>query len=330
MSTIQDVAKLANVSAATVSRVINKSSSVTEETRKIVQKAIDEMNYQPNLLGRNLRRTETSMVLVLVPNIANPFYSRIVKGIEDVSHSNGYNIMLCNTNSDSGREKVYLELLKNKLSDGIIFMATELNNDELSDIGAKFPVVQCCEYKEGVGVSLVSIDNYSASCKAVKHLLSLGHRKIGMISAQNRFLSTIQREAGYKSTLQNAGIAYRKDFLKYGDYSFKSGLRLANQLISMEDRPTAIFAISDIMAIGAMRAVKEKGLRVPEDVAVSGFDNISFAAMCDPPLTTISQPKYDIGRAAMELLLKQIRHEIKDVQNILLEYELVIRESTVK
>jgi LacI family transcriptional regulator, repressor for deo operon, udp, cdd, tsx, nupC, and nupG len=330
MATIQDVAKMAGVSVATVSRVINNSTSVVEETRENVLQAIKKLNYEPNLLGRNLRRSQTKMILVLLPNIANPFYSKIVKGIEDVGHKNGYNVMLCNTNSNRDREKVYLEMLKNKLYDGVIFMAPELTKEELSLIGMSYPVVQCCEYKEGTAVSHVSIDNFQASYKAVSHLISLGHKKIGIISCKSKFVSTKQREEGYKKALEDSGLKFGTEFIEYGDYSFKSGLRAAKQMLNRIDKPTAIFSISDMMAIGALRAVKEEGLKVPYDVAVVGFDNISFSAMCDPRLTTIAQPKYDLGCAAMELLIKQIKGELKEPKDISMEYELLIRESSIK
>lgn len=329
-SNIQDVAKAAGVSVATVSRVLNKSSSVSAETRERVLDAIRRLDYRPNLLGRNLRRTETRLVLVLLPNIANPFYSKIVKGIEDVGHKNGYNIMLCNTDSDPGREKLYLDLLENRLADGVIFMAPCLSREELTGIGQSFPVVQCCEYKEGARVSHVSIDNSAASQKAVKHLITLGHRRIGLISCANDFLSTLHREAGYRKALQDADIEPDDSLVVYGHYSFNSGLRAMNGLLDLKDRPTAVFCISDSMAVGAIRAARERGLRVPQDLAVEGFDNITFATMCDPMLTTISQPKYDLGSTAMELLLKQIRGEMKEPVDLVLNYELIIRESTME
>ncbi len=329
-STIQDVAKAAGVSVATVSRVINNSQAVTENTREAVMSAIKMLNYQPNLLGRNLRRAETQRLLVLLPNIGNPFYARIVKGIEDVAHKNGFNVMLCNTDSDAEREKVYLELLKSRLADGVIFMAPVLDKEGLTEIGKSFPVVQCCEYTEGAQVSHVSIDNHAAAYKVTRHLISAGHKRIGMISSRGSLVSISQRESGFKKALADSGIDFRQELVKYGDYSFNSGLRAANQFVSMSDRPTAIFAISDIMAIGALRAIRENNLKVPDDIAVVGFDNINFASMCNPTLTTISQPKYDMGCIAMELLLQQIRGELKEPRNILLEYEIIIRESTIK
>lgn len=329
-STIQDVAKAAGVSVATVSRVLNKSSSVAEKTREAVLDAIKQLNYRPNLLGRNLRRTETRLILALLPTIANPFYSRVVKGIEDVAHKNGYNVMLCNTDSNADRERVYLELLKNRLADGVIFMAPEIESTELTLIGETYPVVQCCEYKEDAKVPHVSIDNHLAAKKAVRHLISLGHKRIGMISCNNNFVSTKRREQGYRSSIEEAGLTPDGRLVVYGDYSFKSGYRMALNLFSLSERPTAIFAISDIMAIGVLRAARERGFKVPEELAVAGFDNINFSSMCEPMLTTISQPKYDLGCTAMELLLRKIRGKLTEAANIMLENELIIRESTVK
>ena len=329
-STIQDVARAAGVSVATVSRVINKSEAVAENTRKTVIAAIKKLNYQPNLLGRNLRRTETRRVLVLLPNIGNPFYARIVKGIEDIAHKNGYNVMLCNTDSNAERENVYLELLRSRLADGVIFMAPELGREGLADIGRSYPVVQCCEYTEGAGISHVSIDNYAAVYKMTRHLISAGHTRIGLISSRSTVVSINRRESGFKKALSDSGIEFNEEYVKYGDYSFTSGFRAGNQLIVMKNRPTAIFAISDIMAIGVLRAVRENSLKVPEDVAVAGFDDINFSAMCNPTLTTISQPKYDMGCISMELLLQHIHGQLKEPREVLLEYEMVIRESTIK
>lgn len=329
-STIQDVAKAAGVSVATVSRVLNDSPSVSGKTRDTVLEVIRKLGYQPNLLGRNLRRTQTKLVLVLLPSIANQFYSKVVKGIEDVAHKNGYNIMLCNTDSDRNREKVYIALLKNRLADGVILMASELGDEELSQLGRSFPVVQCSEYKGHLGVSYAAIDNKSAACREVGHLIGLGHKRIGMISCRNKLLSTIKREEGYQKALQEAGIAFDDALVAYGDYGFTSGMRASRTLLKLPDRPTAIFAISDNMAIGAMKAARESGLEIPSDLAVAGFDNISFAVMCEPMLTTISQPKYELGCTAMEVLLRQMRGERSEPEEVLLEYELVIRGSTVR
>ena len=328
MSTIKDVAKMANVSVATVSRVLNNSDSVTDKTREKVLHAIQELNYQPNLLGRNLRRSETRMILILLPTISNTFYSKVVKGMEDTGHRNGYNVMICTTNSEKQREEIYLNILKNKLADGVIFLAPEIDAQELSKIGKSFPVVQCCEYKENADVPSVSIDNEAAAYHAVQYLISSGHRRIGMISSNSTFISTVHRENGYKKAIQEAGIEWNPNLIVYGNYGFRSGLNKTRQLLDMEDRPTAIFAISDMMAIGAIRAAQEKGLRVPDDVAVIGFDNVSFLSMIVPKLTTIAQPQYEMGAAAMDILLQRIKNETVQVQHIRMGYELIVRDST--
>ncbi|MHB1394480.1 MAG: LacI family DNA-binding transcriptional regulator [Clostridia bacterium] len=331
MFTIRDVAKLSGVSVATVSRVMNDSSAVAPKTRAKVLDAIKELNYQPNLLGRDLRRSETKRILVLLPTISNSFYSNIVKGIEDVAHRNDYTTMLCNTDSDSNRENVYLEMLRNRLSDGLILMGPEISRKELEILGKDFPVVQCCEYIEGANVSHISIDNFKASVKAVNHLINAGHKRIGLICCKNRFISTSQRIEGYRNALESAGLEYDPGLVQYvNDYEFKSGLRAMEQLLKMPNQPTAIFALSDTVAIGAIRRIMENELRVPEDIAVVGFDDISFASMFNPALTTIAQPKYDLGCAAMELLLKQMNGEVIEPQSLYLEHELIIRESTIK
>lgn len=329
MATIQDVAKEAGVSVATISRVLNESSAVASETRELVMEAIKKLNYKPNLIARNLRRTETKMILVLLPNISNTFYSRIVKGIEDVANKNGFNVMLCNTDSDVNRERIYLELLKNRLADGVIFMAPELNNIELSEIGKIFPVVQCCEYLEGSSVSTICIDNKAAAKKATNHLVSLGHKRIGFLTGNSNFLSAKHREEGYKEALKEAGIEFNEKLLVTGDYTYKSGMRAANYFLSMNEKPSAVFAVSDTMALGIMKACLQEGLSIPKNIAVVGFDNISIAGMYNPGLTTISQPKYDMGCYAMEMLLKQLKEKNKEAAKITLEYELIIRESTV-
>ena len=204
MINIKDVAMLANVSVATVSRVINNNSSVTEETKKKVKKAIKSLNYQPNMLGINLRMARTHIVLVLIPNISNVLYAKIVKGIEDVAHKNGYNVMLCNTDSNVVRERIYINILKNRLADGIIFMASQLSAKEMNLLSTNYPLVQCCEYREDVNIAHVSVDDFSAAYKATTHLCSLGRKRIGLISSKNKFNSTLKREEGYKKALEDA------------------------------------------------------------------------------------------------------------------------------
>lgn len=330
MKTIREVAAMANVSVATVSRVLNDSGIVSYKARAAVLRAIRETDYSPNLLGRSLRRTETRIVLVLLPTIANPFYSGVVKGMEEIASEYGYNVMMCDTASDPEKEKLYTDLLRNRLADGIIFLSPEMKSNELSELAGQLPVVQCSEYKEEAGISTVAIDNSKAAYTAICHLINMGHKRISMISVKNDLISARKREEGYRAALMDHGIRYDAGLIEYGDYSFKSGIRAGNTIIYMKERPTAVFAISDIMAIGAIKAVREAGLQVPNDIAVMGFDNISFSSMCSPTLSTISQPRYDIGSIAMKLLVKQLENGLAARETIFLEHELIIRESTMR
>jgi DNA-binding LacI/PurR family transcriptional regulator len=330
MPTIEEVAKAAGVSVATVSRVLNKSGSVSTKTRILVENAIKELNYEPNMLGRNLRRSESRMILTMIPSVSNPFYSKIVQGIEDTARKEGYNILLCNTESDVKREKIYLDLLKHRLADGIITMEPVIDLEILNEVGKRYPMVQCCEYSEEIDIPYVAIDNTVAAYKATKHLLTIGHRKIALINSDEKFLYARLRKKGYIKALEEFDIPINEDWIVSGGLSFESGQRIMKHLLSLEDKPTAVFAVSDILAIGALKTIRLEGLKVPQDMAVVGFDNIQFANMMNPTLTTIEQPMYKIGVEAAEMLIKRIKHKDEKIKNLILDHQLIIRESTME
>lgn len=331
MATIQDVALRAGVSVATVSRVINNSDSVAMKSVKKVENAISELNYQPNFLARDLRKAQTNRILVMLQTISNPFYATIVKGIEDVAQRHNYSIMLCNTDSDLAREKNYIEMLGKKVVQGAIMLDTEMSQSELNTVVRENNIVLCCEYRKGAKVSHIIIDNYTAAKTAVRHLLSLGHKKIALIAGDKHLYSTDLRYGGYIDALEEAGINPDKRLVfQCENSSFKMGMRAAENLLYSKQQATAIFAMSDVLAIGAIKSIKNKGLSVPEDIAVVGFDGIEYAAVTSPGLTTIVQPNYDMGCTAMEVLIKEMSADKKNIQEIILEHELMIRESTVK
>ena len=330
MTPIQEVAKKAKVSVATVSRVLNNNPYVKEETRERVIDAIKELNYSPNLSGRILRRNETKIILILLPTISNSFYSKAVRGIRHVADKNGYLTMICNTESDIKKEIKYLDLLKHKQADGAIIMSQESGVDELERLAGEFPIVQCFEYRKSDSISYVSIDNEKAAYEAVSYLIGIGHKRIGLISSNTRYTSAEQREKGYINALSNANINIDEDLIIRGDYGFNSGFDCANKLISLNKSPTAIFAISDMQAIGVIKALKNRGIRIPEDISVVGFDNIAFSAIYDPAVTTVSQPIYRIGIKAMRILISRIKDETYPAQHIIMRHGLVIRESTAE
>ncbi|PWJ95993.1 LacI family transcriptional regulator [Oceanotoga teriensis] len=330
MSKIQDVANLAGVSVATVSRVLNNSPKVSAKTRLNVINAVKELNYEPNLLGRNLRRSETKMILVLLQNISNPFYSKVIKGMEDYGHKNNYNVMFCNTDSNIEREKKYLDLLKNKLVDGVIFMAPEIDIYTMNTIGKNYPLIQCCEYLENSQISRVSIDNEKAAFEAVEYLIKNGHKKIGLINSKKPHQSSKDREKGYRRALYENNIQIDESLIRYESYGFKGGINAIKSFVDEKKVPDALFTVSDIIAIGAIKALKSFNFNVPDDISIIGFDNLSISSMYDPILSTVSQPRYELGNKAMELIIEIIKNKKNIIKNVVLNHQLLIRESTKK
>ena len=328
LSTIADVARAAGVSVATVSRVINQNGPVAPETAQRVRAAIEEYDYQPNAWGRSLRRQESRMLLIFVPNISNPYYSRIVSGIEETARGNGYNTMLCITDMKRKRTDDFVNLLRSGQADGAIMLDVTRDNKALAQIAARYPVVQCCEFVEHGQMSHVSIDNFAAARQMVEYLISIGHRRIAFLGADNRFISSEKRRQGYEMALQEAGIPCRSDYIASADanYNFQSGVRAAGRLLSLQDRPTAIFCVADILAIGAIHAAQEKGIAVPEQLTVTGFDDVEYATMFTPKLTTLAQPGRLLGRTACEMLLRRINGA--RVEHIYLEHQIILRDSS--
>jgi LacI family transcriptional regulator, repressor for deo operon, udp, cdd, tsx, nupC, and nupG len=327
MANMTDVAKLANVSTATVSRVIQNPSAVKEKTRIKVLQAIEELNYQPNILARYFRRTETKTILVMVPSIMNNVFPQMIAGIDLIANQYGYKVLLGNTYQDPEKAYSYIEELKQKQVDGMILLTTKLDNDVIKDIADCYPVVLTSDFIEGLNVPTVAIDNISSSREAVEHLLQLGHRRVGMITGPLNSLLSRDRLKGYRQALLANEIAIESVLIQEGDHSYDSGYNQMNKFLALDEQPTAIFAANDSMAMGAVKAVKAQGLRVPEDVAVVGFDNIQFSEIFEPALTTIAQPLIEMGKRSMELLLKQIKGEPLTKKQHVLDTKLIIRDS---
>ncbi|GAB6107882.1 LacI family DNA-binding transcriptional regulator [Fusibacter bizertensis] len=329
MSKISDIAKEAGISVATVSRVINGTANVSPETKARVQAAIAKFNYQPNVWGRRLRRQESRMILVFVPNIRNPYYASIVSGIEETARRYKYGTTLCITNNDKARESEFTELLHNGHADGAIFLYVDKQNNELPNLAKEFPLVQCCEYCQDESIAHVSIDNYGAAKQVVEYLISLGHSAIGFVGSKNHYISSEERLRGYESALEHSKISPDNRAIAYADddYNFKSGIRAAKELLSRAQRPTAIFCISDVLALGALRAAEELGLKVPQDVSIVGFDDVEYASMFKPMLTTVSQPGYSLGKTSADLLIKKINSKTEST-SVFLEHKLILRDST--
>jgi LacI family transcriptional regulator len=326
---LKDVAKLAGVGLGTASRVLNNHPSVTEETRKVVQEAMKELSYQPNAIARSLKMNSTMTVGILIPDISSAFFPEIVRGIEDIANQCQYNIILSNTDLDFDKEKDALNMFHEKKVDGVLFISNTVSSSAMEKFKEmNIPVVLVATRdKEGVLPS-VTIDNEKAAYEAVDYLCRLGHKKIAMIAGLfDDPNAGIPRLQGYIRALSENGLRFDKDLIQQGDYGYKSGYDSIRELLDKNIVPTAVFAASDLMAIGASRAMLERGLRIPEDISIIGFDGVEAAEFFYPAITTMSQPRYEMGAEGMRLLTKLMNKEEIEEKNVLLEFELIERES---
>lgn len=330
MATLKDVAKLAGVSVATASRVLNNNKNVSPENYEAIMSAMKTLNYTPNFLGRSLRMSSSKKILVLLPTLANQFYSHIVLGVEDIAGANSYSVMVASTHGDAQMEENYFKLLFTKLVDGIILFSTMLSEVRLNEIAASHPIVQCCEYKSGVNASRVIINNEQAAYEAVCHILDCGHTRVGLIASGTGHFTSIDRINGYRRALVEHNIPVNEDYIVHAYYNSHKAMECCEALMRLPAPPTAIFCISDNMAVGAMRKLYEMGLRVCEDVAVVGFDNTSVTELYSPSITTVAQPGYEMGTTAMEMMLRKLEDVNAPTEFVTLPHQLIIRQSTEK
>lgn len=329
MANIKDVASVAGVSVATVSRYFSSPDKLSKKSTVKVEQAIKQLNYTPNLLARNFAKSRSSSILVVAPLI-NTFFFEVIQGIQEIAKTQGYTVLLADaidTKADSGD---YYSMLETRLVDGIIDFNASAQNAKSNREGQN-NVVTLCDYVENNASPIISIDDIKSAEMVVDYLISLGHKQIGCLSGLSFVNSTRHRIQGYKNALNKADIEYLSKYIINGDYSLNCGLEAAKEFASMFPRPTAIFSMSDEMAIGLIQGLKAEGLRIPEDISVVGFDDISFARYCDPPLTTIRQPAKELGSRAMSLLCNMIEGDY-DEETLLtpnfLPTDLIVRAST--
>ena len=326
--TIKDIAKKAGVSTASVSRVINSAANVSEELHNKVMAIIEDLEYKPNSIGKQLRTSKSEKILVLLPTMSNPFYSKVIEGIESKCNSLNYGTLLACINANNNQEKKYIELLTTKQVDGIISFFSTLDVEHINKLAESFPLVHCCEYLEDTIAPYVCIDDEKAGYDAVSYLISIGHEKIGMISGCHSNGSAYRREYGYRRALEKAGIPFKESFLVKSSYDYKGGEESCKKLFSIQEPPTAIFAVSDPIAIGAIKYLNSQGIIVGKDVDVMGFDNSSISEVFTPTLSTVSQPRFELGEIAVELLMDKITNLNSVNKSVLLSHKLILREST--
>ncbi len=306
--TIKDVAQKANVSIATVSRVLNNLTGYSDITKQKVNQAIKELGYQPNAIARGLINKRTQTIGVMFPKVSSAFSSDLLHGIDEFAHHSNYSVVVCNTDNDGKRTMKYLQLLREKQVDGIIFSSEVLSKEYYEVLeNMKIPVVLVSSQTDFAKVPYVKVDDYQAVYDAIQFLFSKGHRKIAMISGtKGDPLAGTPRVQGYRKALEANGIAFDSSRLVYGDFSFESGSRAMEAILRKAGEATAVFAASDEMAIGALSAALKHGLNVPEDISIMGYDDLKPAQMVTPPLTTVRQPLYEMGKIASEKLIRMI------------------------
>ncbi len=329
--TINDVAEEAKVSVATVSRVINETGPVRLKTAKRVNEAIEKLGYVPNLSAQNLRKKESHVVLIMVPNITNPFYSNILSGICQAAKELGYSALIYS--DDTTVEKTLSTMIESKRADGAILLTCSVTDTWLEKYAEVFPMVQCAEAVDGLSVPYVSIDNYSAMCDLVKLVRSMGHKRIAYVNINNDFLSTRQRKHGYLASVkaEESGCVYEESYVIATDgYDYESGRGAGEYLLRLPTPPTAVICGSDMLALGVMAMAKEMGLQVPDELSVTGFDDVEYTRIFQPYLTTVAQPCFEMGVTSMYKLKDCIDRGANTADHNMLPYKMRIRESCTK
>lgn len=331
--TIYDVAKAAGVSITTVSRVINNTGRISVKTRQKVMRVMKEMDYLPNVHASALTGKRSNIIGLLTPDISNPFFGELAKSIEDRADELGFNIIICSTDHDSKKESKYFSILKQKSVDGIIFATGIENHDSMSAlediVNDEIPLAMISQDKPLVPMDIVIIDDFLGGYAATNHLLSLGHRKIACIMGDGSTTGEKDRMKGFRQAMQEADVPIDDSLFVPTVFSLKSGKEEAGKLFD-RSMPTAIFAFNDVLACAAIQVARERGIKVPEDLSIIGFDNTVLAEMVDPPLTTMSQPIPEMGRRVVELLVDEMKGKKTAKQKIMLPPELVIRHSTAR
>jgi LacI family transcriptional regulator len=327
MANIREVAEKAGVSVTTVSHVVNQTRFVAPDTEMRVRQAMQDLNYHPNTLARSLRRGETKTIGLILPDSANPFFAESARLLEEAAFNQSYSLILCNSNGDLVKELRYTDVLFNKQVDGIIFMAAGDDTQSLEElINRKFPVVIVDRILDHLEVDAVITDNYQSGFLATRYLIENGHRRIGIIRGPSNVTPSAQRVTGYRQALTEAGISVDPELEVTGDFHFGSGYKAAQQLLKTQPL-SAIFACNDLMAIGALSAIREAGLLVPEDISLIGHDDIEMASYTQPALTTVAQPIGELAGTAIQYLLERIKQPDIPPRRTILPNQLVVRQS---
>lgn len=330
MTTIRDVARRAGVAPITVSRVINDADYVSDSTRERVEQAITELGYVPNMLGPSLRFKQTRTVALILTDITNPFWTTVARGVEDAANERDYNVILCNSDESETKQANYLNLLLGKQIDGALLAPARSAAEPAEKIQQQgVPVVILDRQVPYDQVDVVRCDSEGGAYQLTRHLLALGHQRITMLTGPRHVSTACDRVDGYRRALAEAGLQPQAEHVTWGEFSQESGYRMAQKALITPVQPTAIFAANNFIAFGAMRALEEEKLRVPEDMALVAFDDLPPGLSLNPFLTAAVQPAYEMGRQAMQLLFSRLSGDkLGERRQIVLPVEIVIRQSS--
>ncbi|MHB1347551.1 MAG: LacI family DNA-binding transcriptional regulator [Candidatus Humimicrobiaceae bacterium] len=327
---ISDIAKRAQVSVATVSHVINKTRHVSDKLIKRVDKAMSELDYQPNLLAGSLRRKKSSTIGLIIPDSSNMLFSGVEKNIEDILFSQNYNVIVCNSAYDIGRELEHLNTLRSKMVDGIIIVPATMDRSHLERFkNTGVPLIILDRTIPDINVDTVLIDNYKGGYDAAKYLMSIGHTDIGYIDRISDHSHSLERKKGFLNAFAESGLFFDANNIVRGGFTFNAGVEAVKILLKENSKITAIFTFNDINAFGAIRGMADLGLKVPADISVIGFDDTPLSEIYIPRLTTVRYPIVEMANVVSKLLLKRIAEPIfKKATKKIIPPELIIREST--
>ncbi|HGS4478579.1 TPA: substrate-binding domain-containing protein [Vibrio cholerae] len=332
MATMKDIARLAGVSTSTVSHVINKSRFVSDEIAERVNNAAQQLNYAPSALARSLKMNRTKTIGMLVTTSTNPFFGEVVKGVERSCYHQGYNLILCNTEGDNQRMKASINTLLQKRVDGLLLMCSTLEGERL-DVFDRYPDIPIVVMDWGpilFASDKIQDNSLQGGYMAAKHLIECGHKEIGCITGPLIRHQAQMRYEGYKRALAEAGIAINPDWIVESDFECEGGYQAFEKLYERGKLPSALFVSNDMMAMGVIQAASQRGLRVPDDLSLIGYDDVHIAKFMTPALTTIHQPKYRLGKAAVDTLLYRLENPDTTAQVVQLEPTLAVRSSVNK
>ncbi|NWG15535.1 MAG: LacI family DNA-binding transcriptional regulator [Chloroflexi bacterium] len=327
--TIHDVADYAGVSRATVSRVLNNNPAVDQALRLRVEDAIQALGYQPNRTARRLRAQSSNVIGLIISDIRNPYFLSIIQGVEDVAYAHQMSLILCNSDEDPTKEQMYLRVMEAEHVAGLIMVPSQSSEEQqlsrLKKIG--IPVILLDRVADDFEVDAVKVDNERGAADAVRHLIALGYRRIATITGPVHLTTGRERYTGYRSALEANGLAYDEALVKIGNFKTESGYQLTRELLAMAEPPDAIFVSNNMMTLGALRALREQEIRVPQEMALVGFDDMPWSGDLYSPLTVVSQPTYELGQEATNLLLRRLADPGLPFRTVILQTRLIVRES---